>query len=89
MGRLSEQQLQAVKEKAALVHKRLMHLAKMKVPQQANHGTFFATLFHLAAQGIENDVEAFCDRAEEVFEEIEAHGKDPTIDIDWLFLHLF
>ena len=84
MTRLSPQQLEQVQMKAQLVHKRLVQVAKRKVPQQASQGAFFATLFHLAAQGIEEDVEAFCDRAEATFEEIEAHGQEPTIDIDWL-----
>ncbi|MEL6855537.1 MAG: hypothetical protein AAFO83_10585, partial [Cyanobacteria bacterium J06607_13] len=84
MTRLSPQQLEQVKNRAQLVHKRLMHLAKRKVPQGANQGAFFATLFHLAALGIEEDVEGFCDRAEQAFEEIEAHGQEPQLDEDWL-----
>lgn len=84
MTRLSPQQLERVQKKAALVHQRLVQGAKKKVPQGANQGAFFAILFHLAALGIEDDVESFCDRAEATFEEIEAHGQEPTIDIDWL-----
>ena len=46
--------------------------------------TFFLTLFRVAAEHIERDVQEFCDRAADVFEEIEAHGQEPTIDEGWL-----
>lgn len=85
MGRLSEQQLEKVQEKAALVHQRLVQVAKKKVPQEGtNQGAFFAVLFQLAAQCIEDDVEGFCDRAEAAFEEIEAHDQEPQLSEDWL-----
>ena len=85
MTRLSEQQLQALKDRAALFQKRLVQVAKRKVPQEGtNQGAFFAVLFQLAAAGIEDDVEGFCDLAEQIFEEIEAHGQEPLLSEDWL-----
>lgn len=85
MSRLSEQQLEKVQEKAALVHQRLVQVAKKKVPQgMTNQGAFFAVLFQMAAECIEEDVEEFCDRADEIFEEIEAHGQEPQLSEDWL-----
>ena len=84
MGRLTQQQLEKVQEKAALVHQRLIQVAKKKVPDGTNQGAFFATLFQMAAQCIEDDVEGFCDLAETIFEEIEAHGHEPQLSEDWL-----
>ena len=85
MTRLTQQQLEKVQEKAALVHQRLVQVAKRKVPQEGtNQGAFFAVLFQLAAQCIEDDVEGFCDLAETMFEEIEAHGQEPQLSEDWL-----
>ena len=84
MGRLSEQQLQALKDKAAEFQKRLVQVAKKKVPDGTNQGAFFATLFQMAAECIEDDVEGFCDLAETIFEEIEAHGHEPQLSEDWL-----
>ena len=85
MTRLSEEQLETAQERAALFQKRLVQVAKRKVPQgTTNQGAFFAVLFQLAAQCIEDDVEGFCDRAEAAFEEIEAHGQEPQLDEDWL-----
>ena len=84
MTRLSKQQLQALKEKAAEFQKRLVQVAKKKVPDGTNQGAFFATLFQMAAECIEDDVEGFCDLAETIFEEIEAHGQEPQLSEDWL-----
>ena len=84
MTRLSKQQLQALKEKAAEFQKRLVQVAKKKVPDGTNQGAFFATLFQMAAECIEDDVEGFCDLAEQSFEEIEAHGQESQLSEDWL-----
>lgn len=84
MSRLNQQQLEAVKEKASSAHNKLVSTARKKVPDGTNQGAFFATLFQLAAECIEDDVEGFCDRADEIFEEIEAHGQEPQLSEDWL-----
>ena len=52
--------------------------------EQESQGKGFAEVFRLAALKIEADVEGFCDRAQEVFDEIEAFGQEPQIDEDWL-----
>lgn len=83
-NRLSKQQLQAARERAAAFQQRLLKTAQGRVPQAQGEGAFFAALFHLAAQAIEADVDTFCDKAEATFEEIEAYGQEPALDIDWL-----
>ena len=58
-----------------------------EVTQRAlEHGrqNFFVTLFAIAAELIAQDTDKFCDRAEEIFEEIEAFGQEPELDSDWL-----
>ena len=45
---------------------------------------FFPEVFRIASELIERDASSFCDRAEEVFEEIEAHGQEPQLDDDWI-----
>ena len=92
MSRLSEQQLQAVKDKALSAHQHLVALAKQRVVDQgvasqldgAEAGLFFWVLFQLAAQDIEADVDGFCHKADGLFEEIEAYGQEPLLDIDWV-----
>ena len=44
MGRLSEQQLEKVQEKAALVHQRLVQVAKKKVADEQTQSAFFTAL---------------------------------------------
>ena len=85
MSRLTEQQLQAVKDKAAQFQNRLINQARAQVTQHGmEKGAFFNLLFHLAGELIEGDVDSFCALAETVFEEIEAYGQDPLLDADWL-----
>ena len=45
---------------------------------------FFIALFAIAAERITQDADDFCDRAEEIFAEIEAFGQEPQLDSDWL-----
>jgi len=52
--------------------------------ERESQGRGFAEVFRLAALRIEEDVDGFCDRAQEVFEEIEAFGQEPQIDEGWL-----
>lgn len=54
------------------------------IAQQQPKDAFYLTLFRLAADQIEKDVDSFCDRAAMAFEEIEAYGHEPTLDDDWL-----
>lgn len=82
--RLSKQQLQAARKKAAAFQQRLVSAAQGQSRQAQAQGAFFAALFHLAAEAIEGDVNQFCEKADEIFEEIEAHGKEPALDNDWL-----
>ena len=80
-GRLSEQQLAAAVEKAT--RWRLTVEARVRA-EGAEEKAFFSEVFRLAGEGIEADVDGFCDRAELAFEEIEAHGQEPQLDDDWL-----
>lgn len=84
MSRLSEQQLELAQKRAIAFQEKLVEQTRGRVPQGADEGVFFAALFHLAGETIALDVEGFCDRAEETFEEIEAHGQEPTLDEGWL-----
>lgn len=45
---------------------------------------FFPEVFRIASELIEQDTDGFCDPAEMVFEEIEAHGQEPQLDDDWI-----
>lgn len=73
--RLSEAQRQKAQQKAESFRRQV---------EQESQGRGFAELFRLAALKIETDVDGFCDRAQEVFDEIEAFGQEPQIDEDWL-----
>ena len=85
MTRLSPQQLEQVQIRAEQFQKKLVLRAKGRGDSRSTEGSvFFATLFRLAAETIEDDVESFCDLAERLFEEIEAHGQEPQLDGDWL-----
>ena len=80
-GRLSEQQLAAAVEKAT--RWRLTVEARVRA-EGVGEKAFFSEVFRLAGEGIEADVDGFCDRAELAFEEIEAYGQEPELDDDWL-----
>ena len=73
--RLSETQHQRAQQKAVCFRQEV---------ERESQGRGFAEVFRLAALRIEEDVDGFCDRAQEVFEEIEAFGQEPQIDEDWL-----
>ena len=79
--RLSEQQLAAAVEKAT--RWRLAVENRVRA-EGVGEKAFFSEVFRLAGEGIETDVDGFCDRAELAFEEIEAHGQEPQLDDDWL-----
>lgn len=84
-GRLSPEQIEKVKKNATAFQQNLVLKAKGKVEgRRAEGGVFFSTLFRLAGESIENDVNGFCDKADAVFEEIEAYGQEPQLDGDWL-----
>ena len=79
--RLSEQQLAAAVEKAT----RWRRAVEDRVRAEGiGEKAFFSEVFRIAGEGIEADVDGFCDRAQDVFEEIEAHGQEPQLDDDWL-----
>ena len=79
--RLSEQQLAAAMEKAT----RWRRAVEARVRAQGTgEKAFFPEVFRIASELIETDVEGFCDHAEDVFEEIDAFGKEPQLDDDWL-----
>lgn len=80
-GRLSDQQLAIAMEKAN--RWRLEVEARVRA-QGGGEKAFFPEVFRIAGEGIEEDVDGFCDRAEEVFEEIEAFGQEPQLDDDWI-----
>ena len=84
MSRLSEKQMEIAQKRATEFQQRLVRRARGRVPQGAEEGAFFAALFRLAAEVIEEDVDGFCDRAEAAFEDIEAYGQEPELDGDWL-----
>lgn len=73
--RLSKTQQQRAQQKAACFRQQV---------ERESQGKGFTEVFRLAALRIESDVEGFCDRAQEVFDEIEAFGQEPQIDQDWL-----
>ncbi|KPQ31273.1 MAG: hypothetical protein HLUCCA11_24110 [Phormidesmis priestleyi Ana] len=73
--RLSAVQHQRAQQKAVCFRQQV---------ERESQGRGFAEVFRLAALRIEEDVDGFCDRAQEVFEEIEAFGQEPQIDEGWL-----
>ena len=68
----------------ALDRARQFQLNMQAIAQKQPKDAFYLTLFRLAADHIERDVNEFCDRAADVFEQLEAHGQEPTIDEGWL-----
>ena len=68
--------MERAQKKASEFQERLVNKARTRGPQGADEGSFFAALFRLAAETIEEDVDEFCDRAEAAFEEIEAFGQE-------------
>ena len=79
--KLSEQQLAAAVEKAT----RWRRAVEDRVRAEGiGEKAFFPEVFRIAGEGIETDVDGFCDRAELAFEEIEAFGQEPQLDDDWL-----
>lgn len=68
-------QLQELQRKA-------LHFREQIEQESQNKG--FAEVFRLAALRIGEDIDGFCDRAQEVFDEIEAFGQEPELDESWL-----
>lgn len=75
-SRLHEEQLATLRYRAEQFHKQIVKQGKAKG---------FSEIFRLAALRIEADVDSFYELAEELFEEIEAYGKEPKLDEDWLY----
>lgn len=80
-GRLSPAQWQ-------LAQARALGFRDQLVQWTANNATsntaFYPELFRIAAELIEKDADAFCDRAQAIFDEIDAYGQEPTLDEHWL-----
>ena len=92
-GRLSDEQKKRVQGQAISFKKRVVAIAHQNTQRkgQVNRGrseegqrAFFPEVFRIASELIEHDTGEFCDRAEEVFEEIEAFGQEPELDDDWI-----
>ena len=92
-GRLSDQQKKVVQGRAISWRQKVVAIALQNSQRmgQVNRGTseegqraFFPEVFRIASELIEQDTGEFCDRAEMVFEEIEAHGQEPGLDDDWV-----
>ena len=86
-SRLSDQQLQAAMQKAVEFRQQVTVIAQAKgngKGKAQGQGNFFPEVFRIAADLIEKDAQAYCDRAELVFEEIEAFGQEPQLDDDWI-----
>ena len=73
--RLSAEQRQRLQQRARQFRQRV---------EREGQAKGFSEMFRLAALRIEADVNEFCDRASEVFEEIEAYGQEPKLDDNWL-----
>ena len=82
--RSSDARHQNARDRAQLFQQHMLATAhqKSRGQEQVN---FFPELFRLAAEAIETDVNEFCDRAETIFEEIEAFGQEPDLDTAWLY----
>lgn len=80
-GRLSDEQLAIAMEKA---NRWRMEVEARVRAEGGGEKAFFPEVFRIAGEGIEEDVEGFCDHAQEVFDEIEAHGQEPQLDDEWL-----
>ena len=84
-SRLSPEQLELVQKRAISFQKMLVLRDRGRGDGTSTEGgVFFAELFRLAGEAIKNDVETFCDHADEVLEEIEAFGQEPQLDDDWI-----
>ena len=80
-GRLSPEQWQLAHHKALSFRDRLV---KQAINKATGNTVFYPELFRIAAELIEKDADAFCDRAEDIFDEIDAYGQEPLLDDDWL-----
>ena len=92
-SRLSDEQKKVVQGRAISWRQKVVAVALQNSQRmgQVNRGTseegqraFFPEVFRIASELIEQDTGEFCDRAEEVFEEIEAHGQGASLDDDWI-----
>ena len=92
-SKLSDQQKKGVQERAISWRQKVVAIALQNIQRkgQVNRGTseegqraVFPEVFRIASELIEQDTGEFCDRAEMVFEEIEAHGQEPELDDDWI-----
>lgn len=82
-GRLSDQQKMVAQGRAIAWRKKIVAISREKAKEKGGNA-FFPEVFRIAGELIEQDTDGFCDRAEEIFEEIEAHGQEPQLDEDWI-----
>ena len=82
-GRLSDQQKMMAQERAISWRQKVVAIAQGKANKKGGNA-FFPEVFRIASELIEQDTGEFCDRAEEVFDEIEAHGQEPELDDEWV-----
>lgn len=82
-GRLSDQQKMVAQERAIAFRQKVVAIAQGKAHKKGGNA-FFPEVFRIASELIEQDTGEFCDRAQEAFEEIEAHGQEPELDDDWV-----
>jgi len=88
-SRLSDEQKKVVQGRAISWRQTVGALSRERAREKGERGeegekAFFPEVFRVASELIERDASSFCDRAEEVFDEIEAHGQEPSLDGDWL-----
>lgn len=82
-SRLSAQQKLVALERATAFRQKVVAISRERAKEKGGKA-FFPEVFRIAGELIEQDTEGFCDRADMVFEEIEAHGQEPQLDDEWL-----
>ncbi|NJM98040.1 MAG: hypothetical protein HC800_13595 [Phormidesmis sp. RL_2_1] len=82
-GRLSDEQKKGVQGRAISWRQKVVAIAEQKA-RGLGGGAFFPEVFRIASELIEKDTGEFCDHAQDVFDEIEAHGQEPLLDDDWV-----
>ncbi|MGC1309360.1 MAG: hypothetical protein WA885_19235 [Phormidesmis sp.] len=82
-GRLSDEQKKEVQGRALEWRQRVVAIAHQNATGQKGRA-FFPEVFRMASELIEKDTGEFCNHAQGVFDEIEAHGQEPSLDDDWI-----
>ena len=84
-SRLSDERIEELEKQAKAHQVKLVETVRgrLSIDEESN-GAFFSMLFQLAGTSIEVDTDSFCDRAEALFDKIEAYGQEPELDAGWL-----